>query len=135
MKLHSKKLALQGQNRRNSYWKKIVLRFYNDGFIAFFIILTNLFSRDKHLLSPMAIVLDLFISRSINLYQKYIYYVQYLFSLKANRQKIPCINRLPLASRYIINSSFVTSISSICKAVQLIRRLHRNTLSCHYSVV
>lgn len=73
MKLHSKKLALQGQNRRNSYWKKIVLRFYNDGFIAFFIILTNLFSRDKHLLSSMAIVLDLFISRSINLYQKYIY--------------------------------------------------------------
>ena len=73
MKLHSKKLALQGQNRRNSYWKKIVLRFYNDGFIAFFIILTNLFSRDKHLLSPVAIVLDLFISRSINLYQKYIY--------------------------------------------------------------
>lgn len=73
MKLHSKKLALQGQNRRISYWKKIVLRFYNDGFIAFFIILTNLFSRDKHLLSSMAIVLDLFISRSINLYQKYIY--------------------------------------------------------------
>ena len=73
MKLHSKKLALQGQNHRNSYWKKIVLRFYNDGFIAFFIILTNLFSRDKHLLSSMAIVLDLFISRSINLYQKYIY--------------------------------------------------------------
>lgn len=36
MKLHSKKLALQGQNRRISYWKKIVLRFYNDGFIAFF---------------------------------------------------------------------------------------------------
>ena len=56
MKLHSKKLALQGQNRRNSYWKKIVLRFYNDGFIAFFIILTKLFSRDKHLLSSMAIV-------------------------------------------------------------------------------
>ena len=55
MKLHSKKLALQGQNRCNSYWKKIVLRFYNDGFIAFFIILTNLFSRDKHLLSSMAI--------------------------------------------------------------------------------
>lgn len=73
MKLHSKKLALQGQNRRNSYWKKIVLRFYNDGFIAFFIILTNLFSRDKYLLSSMAIVLDLFISRSMNLYQKYIY--------------------------------------------------------------
>lgn len=73
MKLHSKKLALQGQNRCNFYWKKIVLRFYNDGFIAFFIILTNLFSRDKHLLSSMAIVLDLFISRSINLYQKYIY--------------------------------------------------------------
>lgn len=73
MKQHSKKLALQGQNRRIFYWKKIVLRFYNDGFIAFFIILTNLFSRDKHLLSSMAIVLDLFISRSINLYQKYIY--------------------------------------------------------------
>lgn len=73
MKLHSKKLALQGQNRRNSYWKKMVLRFYNDGFIAFFIILTNLFSRDKYLLSSMAIVLDLFISRSMNLYQKYIY--------------------------------------------------------------
>ena len=73
MKLHSKKLALQGQNRRNSYWKKIVLRFYNDGFIAFFIIFTKLFSRDKHLLPSMAIVLDLFISRSINLYQKYIY--------------------------------------------------------------
>ena len=73
MKLHSKKLALQGQNRRIFYWKEIVLRFYNDGFIAFFIILTNLFSRDKHLLSSMAKVLDLFISRSINLYQKYIY--------------------------------------------------------------
>ena len=73
MKLHSKKLALQGQNRRNSYWKKIVLRFYNDDFIAFFIILTNLFSGDKYLLSSTAIVLDLFISRSINLYQKYIY--------------------------------------------------------------
>lgn len=129
MKLHSKKLALQGQNRRISYWKKIVLRFYNDGFIAFFIILTKLFSRDKHLLPSMAIVLDLFISRSINLY------VQCLFSLKANRQKILCINRLPLASRYIIDSSFVTSISSSCKAVQLIRRLDRNTLSCHYSVV
>ena len=130
MKLHSKKLALQGQNRRISYWKKIVpVRFYNDGFIAFFIILTKLFSRDKHLLSSMAIVLDLFISRSINLYQKYIYEVQCLFSLKANRQKIPCINRLPLASRYIIDSSFVTSISSSCKAVQLIRRLDRNTLA------
>ena len=73
MKLHSKKLALQVQNRRISYWKKIVLRFYNDGFISFFIILTKLFSRDKHLLPSMAIVLDLFISRSINLYQKYIY--------------------------------------------------------------
>lgn len=61
MKLHSKKLALQGQNRRNSYWKKIALRFYNDDFMAFFIILTNLFSGDKYLLSSMAIVLDLFI--------------------------------------------------------------------------
>ena len=73
MKLHSKKLALQGQNRRNSYWKKIALRFYNDDFMVFFIILTNLFSGDKYLLSSMAIVLDFFISRSINLYQKYIY--------------------------------------------------------------
>lgn len=61
MKLHSKKLALQGQNRRNSYWKKIALRFYNDDFMVFFIILTNLFSGDKYLLSSMAIVLDLFI--------------------------------------------------------------------------
>jgi len=58
MKLHSQKLALQWQNRRNSYWKKIVLRFYNDGFMAFFIILTNLFSGDKYLLSSMAIVFD-----------------------------------------------------------------------------
>lgn len=53
MKLHSKKLALQGQNRRNSYWKKIVLRFYNDDLMAFFIILTNLFSGDKYLLLCM----------------------------------------------------------------------------------
>lgn len=73
MKLHSKKLALQGQNGRNSYWKKIVLRYYNDDFMAFFIILANLFSGDKYLLSSMAIVLDFFISRSVNLYQKYIY--------------------------------------------------------------
>ena len=61
MKLHSNKLALQGQNGRNSYWKKIVLRYYNDDFMAFFIILANLFSGDKYLLSSMAIVLDLFI--------------------------------------------------------------------------
>lgn len=72
MKLHSKKLALQGQNRRISYWKKIVLRFYNDGFIAFFIILTKLFSRDKHLLpsifhAPSTSIKNIFIKYSVYL--------------------------------------------------------------------